>query len=436
MRTFNLNNTIRILNLPIKFIYLLICNIFFIVGLIVINLPFKKRLKKFNRHDSVICLSHVAISFDGRIKKSANQLSKFGFKVKLIKPCDAHEDQDLLRSGLVDSVTIKPVGLSGVFDHFPRMFDLWMFLYVLFSKEEYLHCHDVNTSFIGILVAKITGKIVVCDFHEWQSQTTNSIDKNKKLNIIQIFMYELVEKLVLKNADFIIAVNEVIAEEIKKHFKINRKILIVKNIPEIKPLMSYNLRDKLNISNDKLVVYYIGQMAPFRNIDNVILAVAELTNIVAVFQGTIQPSYFDKLNQLIYTLKIHDKVFFLPAIPHDFIPSACQGADIGIFTCHAISKNLYYSLPNKLFEYIVGEIPIICEDIPVARSYIEKYKIGTLIDSKDSKTITLALNNYLTNKDILKEYKQNVLVFKQELRKNNEIENVYSYIYQSSRIKS
>ncbi|MGD0466147.1 MAG: glycosyltransferase [Gammaproteobacteria bacterium] len=426
-KKFHIKDIIRVSKLPFKFVYLLGCFIFFVLSVIFLIAIKKRRNKNIKCTNKVICVSHVAISFDGRIKKSANQIVNQGWDVTLLKPFDVQEDLLLERSGLDERIKLQSIGLSGVFSHFPYAFDIGMFLKMLFSTASYLHCHDVPTALMGLVVSQLTGKILVCDLHEWKSQTTTLT--NKKINIIEEKIYQFIEEQVLKKSDFIITVNETIAEEIKNFYKVSKEILIVKNIPDFIELQPYNLREKLNIRSDYIILYYIGQLAPYRNIDNILYAIAKCEKVVFVIQGTIHEVYLNCLKELCRSLNICDKVHFLPPVPHDFIPSACQGADIGIFACRAIEKSMHYSLPNKLFEYIIGEIPIISEDLPVVRPYILENDIGFLINSNNPETISNALNVYVNKKYKLKIHKKNIITFKEKLLHDKNNYFAYSLIY-------
>ena len=419
-------NILRISKLPFKFLYLVLCAVFATFGLLLLLIP---RNRKRHEGKKVLCVSHVAISFDGRIKKTANQIVKLGMDVTILKPSDVQEDALLVFSGLDEKVKIKSIGLSGVFSYFPCVFDIFMFFHILFSKAKYLHCHDINTAFMGLLSSKITGQILISDLHEWKSETTNPNNKKEILNIFQKKIYQLIEKILLKKSDFVISVNELIAEKMKLSYKIDRNIFIVKNIPEFHELKSYNLREKLGIEPNFLLAYYIGHIAPYRNIDQILLAIARCDNVAFALQGTIHASYLNSLKEICKNLGISDRVFFLPPIAHNLIPSACQGADVGIFTCHAIAKSMYYSLPNKLFEYIMGEIPIISEDLPVVRPYIIDNNIGTLINSNLPETIETALNSYVNNREMLKMQKSSVVSLKEKIIDDKENYLPYALIY-------
>jgi hypothetical protein len=69
---------------------------------------------------------------------------------------------------------------------------LGLYLITIFCKSKFIHCHDVNTAFMGLLASKITGKILISDLHEWKSETSN-IDA-KKQNLFQICFKQLINK--------------------------------------------------------------------------------------------------------------------------------------------------------------------------------------------------------------------------------------------------
>lgn len=236
----------------------------------------------------------------------------------------------------------------------------------------------------------------------------------------------------MQKSDFVITVNEMIANELKKSAQKERNIYVVKNCPTPTNIQSYNLRLKLNISKEQVVAYYVGQMAPHRKIDQLIKAINKFPNLCLVFQGNIDESYLNTLKNICKTENVSQRVFFLPPVPYDFIPSACQGADFGIFSCSVNSKSMEFALPNKLFEYIAGGIPICSEDIPLMRKYIEKYKIGSIFQSNNIDTIYESFEVMLDH-NALSNMKCNILLLKEELVSKNNSENssIYAQIYRS-----
>lgn len=427
MNFLNVKTLTRYCKLPLKFIYWILSNAIFSISLCYLRLPIKKIKQNCRKQNKkVLCVSHVAISFDGRIKKCANQLIELGMEVVLAKPFDTQESKKFEYSGLDKRVRVVGVGLSGVYSHFPCLFDLSMLTYMIFSDADYLHCHDINTAFMGLVASKLTGKILVSDLHEWKSETVQT--SKSSISCFQKKIFKICEKFVLTHSDFVITVNEVLAQKLKQASSSDRKIYIIKNMPIPGNLYPYDLKKMLGLPKTAFVAYYVGQLAPYRNLDKIILSIAKCPEVNLVFQGTISDSYRSELINLSERLGVKNRFFFLPPVVHDFIPSACQGADVGIFACHKESKSMNYSLPNKLFEYVMGELPIIAEDVPIVSGYIEKYNLGVLVTSEKPETIQKALNFFLDEKERAKK-KKSVLFFKEKLTKNKDNKLVYESIY-------
>lgn len=171
-------------------------------------------------------------------------------------------------------------------------------------------------------------------------------------------------------------------------------------------------------------------MAPYRNIGDLIKSLKYISSIYLVFQGTIGDEYLKDIQDLCRKTKLSDRVFFLPPVPYDQIPSSCYGADFGIFSCSMQSKSMYSALPNKFFEYIAGGIPMISEDIPLMREYIERYDISFLMNSEKHETIVKVFEG-IVEKDTLERVKRNIDSLKETLisEVNKENKSIYEKIY-------
>lgn len=69
-------------------------------------------------------------------------------------------------------------------------------------------------------------------------------------------------------------------------------------------------------------------------------------------------------DEIINITKVYKNIFFQPAVPHN-IPDYTSSADVGISSLVDLSSCLsyYYSLPNKIFEYLMAELPIIVPNV-------------------------------------------------------------------------
>ena len=98
--------------------------------------------------------------------------------------------------------------------------------------------------------------------------------------------------------------------------------------------------------------------------------------------------YAEKLN-------LDDKVFFIGKLNFEDLFSITQTADLGLSfekdTCLAYR----YSLPNKIFDYIHAEIPILISDLPEFKQIIEEYDVGLVLNSRDPKEVASQINKLL-----------------------------------------
>ena len=64
------------------------------------------------------------------------------------------------------------------------------------------------------------------------------------------------------------------------------------------------------------------------------------------------------------------RIHFLDPVSQDELLSWTAGADIGIVPYPPIDLNSRLCTPNKLFEFIVAEVPILANDLPELRRFV------------------------------------------------------------------
>ncbi len=66
-----------------------------------------------------------------------------------------------------------------------------------------------------------------------------------------------------------------------------------------------------------------------------------------------------------------------------------------------------YSLPNKLFDYIHAEIPIIAGNLPEISRIIKEYEVGVMVDDYTPESISEAIKSLLNDSELLAKIKKN-----------------------------
>ena len=103
------------------------------------------------------------------------------------------------------------------------------------------------------------------------------------------------------------------------------------------------------------------------------------------------------------------------AIKHENLINYTAGADIGLALIENISLSYYYALPNKLFEYIIAQIPVLVTELPQMEEIVNKYEVGEVLLNDTANELSKVLTKMIIQKDLLQKYKENCKIAAKEL---------------------
>jgi len=264
-----------------------------------------------------------------------------------------------------------------------------------------LHCNDINMLPIAVIIKKFYKKDIkiVYDAHEYETETY-------ALSGIQKKVTKLAEKFLIKYADRVITVSDSIAEEYVRLYGIEKPALVL-NAPPYKEEMKKSeiFRERFNIKEEQTIFLYQGGLGFNRGIE-VLLEVfkgLDTSKSVIVFMG------YGALEELIKEhMKTYTNIFFHEAVSPEVLLNYTTSADFGISTIEDSCLSYRYCLPNKLFEYMMAEIPLIVSNLPEMKKVIEKNSIGvvakenTVDGLKEAIEEAIKLNKKLLNLNIKK----------------------------------
>ena len=73
-------------------------------------------------------------------------------------------------------------------------------------------------------------------------------------------------------------------------------------------------------------------------------------------------------------------IHFHPAVPYAKVKEINKGADIGLCLIETVSLSDYFSLPNKLFEYLNSGITVLASNFPDIKEVINKTAGGFTVE--------------------------------------------------------
>lgn len=140
------------------------------------------------------------------------------------------------------------------------------------------------------------------------------------------------------------------------------------------------------------------------------------TDLLVIGDGDVLPI----LKQKTAFLKIEEKIKFIPKQAFDKLYNFTIHADLGISIDKDTNINYRFSLPNKLFDYIHANIPILASPLPEIKNIVDKFNIGETIENHNPEHIADAINNLILNTELLTNYKKNTTNAARELNWDTE----------------
>ena len=105
-------------------------------------------------------------------------------------------------------------------------------------------------------------------------------------------------------------------------------------------------------------------------------------------------------------LGLEDKVLFVSRQPMEKLRVYTSNSDFGLSLDKDSNLNYRYSLPNKLFDYIQAEIPVLASDLPEIRKIVDGYSIGEILRSHEPRAIADQMMQLAGNSEMRAVWKQ------------------------------
>ena len=259
---------------------------------------------------------------------------------------------------------------------------------VKFYSPDIMHVHDLPQLRLGSVAAKIFSVPLVYDAHELYTEIGTLSKFNR-------FKLRRIENRYIKSCSAVTTVNPYIAAEMANRYEIEMPRVILNTLSFERPPQPENiLRLFLDLPIRNEIVLYQGWMSPERGLDLLITAfsrVKDSAHLVFMGYGDCQES----LKNQCKVLGIENRVHFVPPVPQDELLAWTMCADVGVIPYPAIDLNHKFCSPNKLFEFIHAQVPIVANDLPFLRDVIVGEGIGVVAPIQDCQAFASAIESCL-----------------------------------------
>jgi glycosyltransferase involved in cell wall biosynthesis len=341
--------------------------------------------------NKVLMFTATSILFDSRIQKEAKTLRDAGYDVTIISIEDQFSESNLHdinenwnvyyeeMKGIITKalklnsrVILRKIKIINKSLQLIEFISKFLF-YTFREKYNYYHCHDLIPGLFAIIGKLIFSGKLIYDSHE------NAISeaKNSKSKYVITKIYEYI---VVKFSDKIITVNSQIAKYLSELY--NREIDIIENRPEQIELNShfFNIYEQAKIDSKASVIIYAGLLTRERGLEKVVHSMAYLPeNFVFVILGVGRKEEIKKwLNDICINIGINNsRLIFLESVAPSQVPLVMNKADVSVMLYPTeISENNQVNAPNKLFQSIIANVPVLASNNKSFPLYIYENGFG------------------------------------------------------------
>lgn len=188
------------------------------------------------------------------------------------------------------------------------------------------------------------------------------------------------------------------------HYKIKKEIVVIPNAIDLKVFQEIDkekcnkLREQLELTQEDVVVLYVGRLSIEKNIDKIVNSLALIkkknmkkVKLLLVGEGTAM----NQLNDLVKSLGIQEDVKFVGAVNNEIVKSYYQISDLFAFTSTSETFGMV------IIEAMASGLPVLAVKAPGAVDIITDGFDGVLVKD-DVSEFAARLEMLIKNEDVRK----------------------------------
>ncbi len=333
---------------------------------------------------------------DQRVHKTCTTLTGMNYEVILIGR--------KLTNSLAINRTYKTIRMRLFFNKkflFYAEYNIRLFFKLLFLKKDILLSNDLDTLLPNFIISKIFRKKLVYDSHELFTEIP---ELTNRPNVQKVWLS--IEKYIFPKLKNVYTVNNSIASFYKGKYNID--VIVVRNIaPKLNnKTTDLAFADKIKGTKKMIILQGTGINID-RGAEEAIQMMQYLDNVILYIIGS--GDVFENLKKLQTSLNLANKVFIKDKIPYNELMEYTKIADVGLSLDKGTNLNYEYSLPNKIFDYIQAQLPVLASNRKEVTDLITTCNIGLIVDSHNPKVLASKVQEMLSNTNQYSIWKENLV---------------------------
>lgn len=217
--------------------------------------------------------------------------------------------------------------------------------------------------------------------------------------------YKGLERWCIRKASAVVTVSEGIARLMGQEFGCQAVVLRNCHDSRMEREPPQGLREMLGLSSDTFLLVSVGQAKVGQAVVEALEALAVLpTSIHLALVGKNTEQY----QEMVEATGLQSRVHLVPPVKPDEVVPFIRSADASIILYYPFSVNYEHCLPNRFFQSVSAELPLLYPELPDIKRLAEQYGLGIPIDPRSPESIQAAVMHMLNNTDTLAKHRQSL----------------------------
>ena len=264
-------------------------------------------------------------------------------------------------------------------------------------RADVYHAHDLDALWPATRAARRWNVPLLYDSHELWTRQSSLVARAPVR-----WFWTVLERRLIRHAHRVITVGPAIGEILRERYHLE-EVVVIRNLPMFRPpVAGDHLRQRLGLSDARPILLYQGGFLTGNGLPEQIEAMAQVAQAHLVLLGSGPTE--EALRRQVEISLLGDRVHFLNRVPFDELHELTCSADVGLCLIRPTGESFYYSMPNKLFEYMMAGLPVLGSNCPGIQTVVETTGIGQIVDPTDVDAVAQALAGLATDAGRRQEY--------------------------------
>lgn len=302
---------------------------------------------------------------DQRVHRSCQTLTDGGYEVTLIGRKLPHS---LPLNRAYETVRMRLLFRRSFL--FYAEYNLRLFFRLLRSNADLFYANDTDTLLACYCAARLRHKPLFLDAHELFPEVPELVRRPR----VKRF-WAFLEKKLFPKVDAAVTVCPSIAGYYRSRYGV--RMQVVRNFP------IYQAEENAVSATDVAevpVILYQGAVNKGRGLVAMVDAMEFLEGYRFLIVG--DGDILVPLKRYVSQKPWKDRIIFQNRVECQALKSITRQAALGYVVMDNLGLNYYYSLPNRIGDFIHAHVPVLASDFPEIRNVVNRYAVGQLVEER------------------------------------------------------